>query len=414
MILSTLSIAAAPEREPTITLDLHSGPAGPGLRTIARIAGVPLVARPADLVGRRGPALKGRMPLQVVLDRWCGGAGLDCRHNQDGIVVRARRRVAMERPRPVAPSMAVQPPEPPPPDIVLTGRRGITSRPAQDRSYSATHIDAAALARRQPDTLADILAAVPGIWVDSSAGTSANTVRVRGLPLDGYQALAVQEDGLPVQHDTLPWSDIDQFVRPDLMVDSADYVRGGPASIFATNAPGGILNLRTRAPDVAGGAARITISDRGQLRLEAYRSGTTGAWRTIMGGGVTRDPGVRRIAATLGGWQARVRAERQIGIDGRLTLSIRLLDDDTLNISSFPLRRTGSGVAPLPGFDPRRDSWFGPDLARVAFAAAGVRPVARNNRNRLFASTTTLVIPVGDWRVRRARRTPRTSSSSWC
>lgn len=398
-VLSALSIAAAPRQEAGIALDLPAGPAGPGLRTIARIAGVPLVARPVDLIGRNGPAVKGRMPLAVALARWCGGARLDCRHGPDGIVVRARHRVAARRARPVAPPAAADPPAPPPPDIVVTGRRGITSRPAQDRSYSATHIDGVALARRQPDTLADILAAVPGIWVDPSAGTSANTVRVRGLPLDGYQALAVQEDGLPVQHDTLPWSDIDQFVRPDLMIDSADYVRGGPASIHASNAPGGILNLRTRSPDATGGAARITLNDRGLVRLEGYRSGTIGAWRAIVGGGVVRDPGVRRIAATLGGWQARVRAERPVGADGRLTLSARMLDDDTLNISSFPLRRSGSGVAPLPGFDPRRDSWFGPDLARVAFAAAGVRPVARNNRNRLFAGTATLVLPVGDWRV---------------
>ncbi|MEP9402379.1 TonB-dependent receptor [Sphingomonas silueang] len=406
-VLSALSIAATPGREPAIAFDLPAGPAGAGLRTIAQLAGVPLVARPGDLVGRNGPALKGRMPLRTALERWCGGAGLDCRHGPDGIVVRARHRVAARRARSVAPPATVDPPGSPPPDIVVTGRRGITSRPAQTRSYSATHIDAAALARRQPDALADMLAAVPGLWVDPSAGTAANTVRVRGLPLDGYQALAVQEDGLPVQHDTLPWSDIDQFVRPDLMIDSADYVRGGPSSIHASNAPGGILNLRTRSPDATGGAARITLSDRGLARVEGYRSGAIGAWRAIVGGGVTRDPGVRRIAATLGGWQARVRAERPVGGDGRLTLSARMLDDDTLNISSFPLRRTGSGVAPLPGFDPRRDSWFGPDLAQVAFAAAGVRPVARNNRNRLFAATATLAMPVGEWRVTgrlRARR----------
>ncbi|KQN40802.1 hypothetical protein ASG37_03245 [Sphingomonas sp. Leaf407] len=397
-LIALLVGIAAPD-DPVIVVDLPRGPAGPGLRAIARSADQPLVARPQDLAGRTGPPLKGRMALSRALARWCGAARLDCRREAHGIVVRA---AAVPPPQRLRLAAAPSGPGDVPvvADIVVTGRRGVTARPAQDRSYSATHIDADSFARRQPDSLAEVLATVPGLWVDPSAGTAANTVRVRGLPLDGYQALAVQEDGLPVQHDTLPWSDIDQFVRPDLMIDSADYVRGGPSAIFASNAPGGILNLRTRAPTAGGGgAARVTANDRGLLRLEGYRNAGIGRWSVIAGGGVSRDPGVRRIATTLGGWQARLRADRPIGSDGRLTLAVRLLDDDTLNVSSLPLRRIGTKVTPLPGFDPRQDSWFGPDLARVDFAALGVRPVARNNRNRLVAATATMVLPVGDWRV---------------
>ncbi|MBY9062032.1 TonB-dependent receptor [Sphingomonas yunnanensis] len=242
----------------------------------------------------------------------------------------------------------------------------------------------------------DVLATLPGVWADRSAGTAANTIRVRGIPLDGYQAIAVQEDGLPVQHDTLPWTDVDQFVRPDLSYDRVDYVRGGPAAIFASNAPGGVLNLRTRAAAARATAAlRATADDRGRARLDAYAGRAIGGWRVLASGMAVRDPSVRRIAATLGGCQARIRADHLIGSHGQWMLGVRRLDDDTLNISSSPMIATvGGRLAALPGFDPRRDSWFGPDLRSVRLAALGARPMARNDHNRLAAATTILTLPL--------------------
>lgn len=187
------------------------------------------------------------MRLSTALARWCAPAGLSCRRIAGGIVVRAIGPM----PRATRPRAAATPtPEDPMtgPDVIVSGRRGIGLQGELERSYSASHIDEIELARRPPHSLAEMLSGLPGLWVDTSAGVAANTIRVRGIPLDGYQAIAVQEDGLPVQHDTLPWTDIDQFVRPDLMIESSDYVRGGPSAIFASNAPGGVLNLRTRAP----------------------------------------------------------------------------------------------------------------------------------------------------------------------
>lgn len=86
------------------------------------------------------------------------------------------------------------------------------------------------------------------------------------------------------------------------MIESSDYVRGGPSAIFASNAPGGVLNLRTRAPrDRPGGAMRTTVADYGLIRWEGYATGPVGGgWRLIAGGSVARDPTVRRIASTLG------------------------------------------------------------------------------------------------------------------
>ncbi|WP_294235596.1 TonB-dependent receptor [uncultured Sphingomonas sp.] len=405
--------------DPLISVDLPPAPVALGLDRLARKAGQAVVARPGDLAGRSAPALRGRMRLSTALARWCRPAGLSCRRIAGGIVVRAERPMPHHAPSSIIPH-AAPPPDPViGPDVIVTGRRGTSVQGELERSYSASNLDPVALTARPPDSLAELLSGLPGLWVDNSAGVAANTIRVRGIPLDGYQGIAVQEDGLPVQHDTLPWTDIDQFVRPDLMIESADYVRGGPSAIFASNAPGGVLNLRTRAPhDRPGGAVRATVTDYGLLRGEGYATGRVApGWRVIAGGTVGRDPSVRRIASMLGGWQLRIRADHELGGGGLLTLGLHALDDDTLNISSFPMRYTNGRFAPLPGFDPRRGSFFGPELRHVRFAALGDRPLGRNNRNRMIVPSLALTRPLagGVLTLRahyRASRTERYALSS--
>lgn len=393
-LLLAIALAGVAQNDPVLAVDLPPGPAAAGLDRLARQAGQALVARPADLAGRQGPRLRGTMRLSTALDRWCRPAGLSCRQRAGGIVVRAAGRPPEVRPMP-------HPPLTPPPvigeEVIVSGRRGTGVQGELERSYSASQIDRIELDRRSPQSLAELLSNLPGLWVDNSAGVAANTIRVRGIPLDGYQAIAVQEDGLPVQHDTLPWTDIDQFVRPDLMIETVDYVRGGPSAIFASNAPGGILNLRTRAPTAQPSAgARVTLTDYGLARWEGYAAGPIApGWRAIIGGMAVRDPSVRRIASTLGGGQMRARVDHDLAGGGTLTLALHLLDDDTLNISSFPMRYDHGRLTPLPGFDPRRGSFFGPEFADLDFAALGGRPLGRNNRNRLVTPSLALIQPMG-------------------
>ncbi|WP_322966278.1 TonB-dependent receptor [Sphingomonas fuzhouensis] len=418
MTLAVALALAAVSDDPLLSVDLPDAAVAIGLDRLARQAGQAVVARPGDLAGRRVPALKGRMRLSHALHRWCRPAALSCRLMAGGILVRA----IGPAPKPSARARQSIPPTPDPmtgPDVIVTGRRGTMVQGALDRSYSASHLDEAELARRPPQSLAELLSGLPGLWVDTSAGVAANTIRVRGIPLDGYQAIAVQEDGLPVQHDTLPWTDIDQFVRPDLMIESSDYVRGGPSAIFASNAPGGVLNLRTRAPrDRPGGEMRATMTSYGLIRWEGYATGPVGnGWRVIAGGSVARDPTVRRIASTLGGGQLRVRADHDLGGGGRLTLAVHGLDDDTLNISSFPMRYEHGRIIPLSGFDPRRDSFFGPELTRLRFAALGDRPLGRNNRNRMVTPSLAWTQPLAGGLLSlrthyRASRTERYALSS--
>jgi outer membrane receptor protein involved in Fe transport len=395
--------ALATGADPRLDQPVPAGPATQVLGAVARQAGLALAYRQGSLDGLRLPALPAGIRLGRALDRLCPPAGLACRITAGGLLI--------SRAPPAPPRAPATPRAPPPtpaappataaaeaPMLVVSGRRGLSPMLDTQRSFSLTTLDAQEISRRAPQSMAALLEGIPGLWTDTSAGTSANTVRVRGMPLDGYSALAVDEDGLPIQHMTLPWTDIDQFMRPDIMLESADYVHGGPSSILASNAPGGLLDLHIRKPTAhLAGAAMLTVSSYGLARADGWISGPVGAWRVIAGGYVTRDPTVRRMSQTLGGGQLRLRAVHDLPT-GRLRLNLRYQDDTSLNTSSYPLVSRGGTLSALPGFDPLRDSWFGPDLSHVTFTTAQgsvTRDLGRNNRNRLIAGNAALEVNPG-------------------
>lgn len=384
---------------PVLQRAVRAGPAAQVLVEAAAAGGVAIALDPRDVAGRQLPALRRGEALRRALARICPAAGLVCRVEPMGVVV--RRAPAPLRPRPdpapATPAESV---------ILVTGRHGAGVMLESERSFSLSRLSPESLRRRPPLTMADMLVSIPGLWIDTSAGTSANIARLRGIPMDGYTAMAVEEDGLPIQHSSLPWTDIDQFMRPDIMLESVDYVRSGPSGVLASNAPGGVLDLHLRRPpDHPSGEMRATGTDYGLARLDGWVGAPLGEWRSMAGGYIARDPTLRHIAQTLGGGQLRLRGERDLP-HGRLTLTARYQDDASLNTSSYPMVLRDGQWSALPGFDPRRGSWFGPDFNNVRFITADggvIRPVGRNNRNRAFDLSAALAS--GGWTARlRLRR----------
>ena len=132
-------------------------------------------------------------------------------------------------------------------EIVVTGRAGAGEMRKLEVSYSITTIDAESILEKAPMSTADILKAVPGFWVEASGGETNNNVRARGIPTDGYESIALFEDGLPIQHDPgTSWLNADQSFRLDDTIERIEAVRGGPSTVFASNAPGGYVNFITR------------------------------------------------------------------------------------------------------------------------------------------------------------------------
>jgi outer membrane receptor protein involved in Fe transport len=273
-------------------------------------------------------------------------------------------------------------------EILVTGRLGTTAQRKIDASYSITAIQDEDIRARAIDNLANALQTIPGVWADDSAGVTANNTRVRGIPRGGYESLAVYEDGLPIQHDPgINWINVDQFLRIDETYASIEAVRGGPSSIFAANAPGGLINFIPRqGTEVLSGLVKFTTADYGQIRGDVWVGGPIGndGWRFSIGGFYNKDQGVRDPGPTANnGGQGRVLISKDFA-RGHLSFSVKYMEDNNFFFDAIPLlRETDGDIVPLPGFNGHDDTLTGPQDGNVLIRTPnGVRDADFNLFNQ--------------------------------
>ena len=149
---------------------------------------------------------------------------------------------------------------------------------------------------RAPMGVADALKSVPGFWVEASGGEASANIRARGIPQEGFSAIALQEDGAPVQHDGgLGYLNADQSFRLDETIERIEVVRGGPSSIFASYAPGGTVNFITRkGGETPEGIAKLQVSDYGLKRVDLCT-----AARSASGASAPAASGARMTASAI-------------------------------------------------------------------------------------------------------------------
>src|SRR3954469_3607681 len=132
-------------------------------------------------------------------------------------------------------------------ELVVTGRAGSEAQKKVEASYAITAVTEEKLHMQAPVSVAEVLKNVPGYWVEASGGVGGANIRARGIPIEGYAAVGLQEDGLPIQHDGgLGFLNPDFVFRMDETVNRVEVVRGGPSSIFASYAPAGTVSFITR------------------------------------------------------------------------------------------------------------------------------------------------------------------------
>lgn len=367
---------AAHAEEKLHDFDVPAGDLARALQQFARQAGVQILF-PYDVAeGKRSRGLKGRMTTATALDRLLEGQGL-------GVATRSARRITLRavpvreaarprtRPHP-QPAPASRPPAPPPPppvEIVVTGRAVDVPVAASEMSYALTSIPRDGLDMSAPLSTAALFRQVPGFWVESSGGEAGNNIRSRGIPTDGFSAVAVAENNIPVQYDgALGYLNTDQSFRIDDTVARVEAVRGGPASLFMPNAPGGVVNFITRSGlDEQGGRVTLTGGDNGFARVDGYRAlRLSDEWGIVAGGFYRRDGGRRPpgYIADSGG-QIRFALDYR-GRGNSLSMDIRHLDDRVTFYLPVPLRLGKDGKPePVAGFDPLHDSLAGPETQIV-------------------------------------------------
>ena len=117
-----------------------------------------------------------------------------------------------------------------------------------ESSVAITTANSNQIAELAPQSAAELLKVIPGFYVESSGGEVSNNLFPRGIPQDGsYRYVAMYEDGLPIfEAPELAFANIDILMRLDESVKSMEGVRGGTSSIYASNAPGGIINFLSK------------------------------------------------------------------------------------------------------------------------------------------------------------------------
>ena len=302
--------------------------------------------------------------------------------------------------------------------VVVTGRAGVEEAHKVEVSYAITTIDADSLRRDAPLGVADALGSVPGFWVESSGGEASANIRARGIPEEGFSTVGMEEDGLPVQHDPgLGWLNADQSFRLDDTIERIEVVRGGPASMFSSNAPGGVVNFITRKPGaVAEGSIKLESSDYGLRRVDGWYALPVGDWRLGFGGFYREDDGVRDPGYTANkGGQARFAIGRSFE-RGSVDFNIKRIDDRVIFYTGLPLTYDRDGdVVGVPGVDEHSGTLSGPETRRAVLRNAnGTFPLDIDRGTDVELTQYTLKFEYelpGEWQLRNGARYRKSESS---
>ena len=230
-------------------------------------------------------------------------------------------------------------------------------------------------------SLGEVLRNIPGIRVEYAGGEGNANYSIRGLPLSGTGSkfMQLQEDGLPVlEFGDLSQFTSDMFMRNDLNLAQIEAIRGGSASTFASNSPGGVINLISKTGDAEGGAIQGTYGlDYDEKRVDAdYGYKLTDTLRFHVGGFYRQGEGPRDVGYTAyKGGQIKANVTKQLE-NGFVRIYGKYLDDRTPSYQFVPIRVTGTNsdptfVAPA-NFNLKTDSLLSP-------ANSGILTLGRDN-----------------------------------
>lgn len=248
-------------------------------------------------------------------------------------------------------------------DIIVTAvARG---RDRLDSAISTSSLREADILKAAPRSTAEIFRNVPGIRSESSGGEGNANISIRGLPIasGGAKFLQLQEDGLPVlEFGDITFGNADIFLRADLNLSSVEAIRGGSASTFSSNSPGGVLNLISKTGEQEGGALQFGAGlDYQEYRVDFdYGGKIDSSLRYHVGGFYRQGEGPRRVGydGNRGG-QFKANLTKTFS-GGYIRFYGKYLDDRAVGYLPNPVRVTGGNADPryasLPGFSITRDA----------------------------------------------------------
>jgi outer membrane receptor protein involved in Fe transport len=267
--------------------------------------------------------------------------------------------------------------------VVVTGRAGVQARTKEQTSYSITTISEDRLREQAPTSVTESLKSVPGFWVEATGGEASGNVRARGIPRDGFGSITLLEDGMPIQHDpSLGYLNGDQAFRLDETIDGVQVVRGGPSSVFYSNAPAGAVNyLPRQVGNEASGVFKYTVGDYGLNRGDFWYGTPLGdGWKVSFGGYYRKDDGVRDPGYTADqGGQLRGTISKEWET-GKLSFDYKRMVDTVYFDLGIPMRTYPDGkIKAVPGFDGNYGTLAGPETNHVILTGPNGQPYDYRN-----------------------------------
>lgn len=259
-------------------------------------------------------------------------------------------------------------------EVVVTGTAS-RSRTKYESSVGITTFDRADIERHAPSSTAELISAVPGFWVESTAGTTHGNVFARGIVQDGgYRYVGLIEDGLPVYPVfELSFYNPDQFIRVSESTARVEVVRGGTAPIFTSGAVGGTINfVNEKAHSEPAMRVKAGYTDFDTRAVDAHWStALSETWHASVGGYLRGSDGIRNpgYVADEGG---QVRAELQRSTaNSSIGVYAKHIDDRSLFVVPIPLRGSPSNPTAIDGSAAGEYSLHSDDMR-----AAGLPPSA--------------------------------------
>lgn len=216
-------------------------------------------------------------------------------------------------------------------EVVVTGTAAGAEIQKVEASFAITTVNADDITQFSPQSTADLLKLVPGVWSESSGGVSGANVMVRGFPGGGDAPyLTVQVNGAPIYPiSTLSFLENTTMFRIDETVSRVEALRGGPNPVFSNGQPGLTTNfILRRGGEETEGLAKYTTSDYDLRRFDGYVSGklSDGLYYMI-GGYITSSPGLRDAGYNSDeGQQFTINVTREFD-NGEINLFHRQTDD---------------------------------------------------------------------------------------
>jgi iron complex outermembrane recepter protein len=225
---------------PTYLFDQPAEDLGTALRAIAAQTGRELYASAKAVNGRTAPPLHGTMSVEAAVAHLLAGTRLTATYDNGAIVIRGRGD---------APDSAA--PEPPSPDIVVTGshiRGAVVAGPAlrltREAIEDAGQADLGEAVRSIPQNFAG--GQNPGVG-DNAGGTNSNVnsgsgINLRGLGPDATLTLL---NGHRLPYDSA-FDAVDVSAIPLAAIDRIEIVADGASAVYGSDAVAGVANVILR------------------------------------------------------------------------------------------------------------------------------------------------------------------------